>query len=176
MSYAVFESVNMASTRGAARIFDAVCATDVQNGTIGYISFAAKNNGFYTFTAGVKEGETIVIVDQPAFDAECSRLAKNHRSNFIVKANTPFTVRELKKNDVIGISDYSIKDNSGLAVEHFVKVADEDGTMTYSAVTTPDAKVEFTVEGVRMSGGAIAGKKGMVGKQVKIVELRLTKI
>ena len=37
MAYTVFESTNMASTKYAERIFDAVSTEDIENGTFGYL-------------------------------------------------------------------------------------------------------------------------------------------
>ena len=103
MAFTVFESTNMATTKFAERIFDAVAATDIENGTFGYLNGLATGESVtYNFVAGTKSGLKIgdvVVVDQPAWDADTSRITNQRRDKFVIKAGTRFRVRVVRKND-----------------------------------------------------------------------------
>lgn len=106
--YAVFESVNMASTEYATRIFDAVAQTDIENGTFGYLNGLANVDGvIYNFVAGTKNGlgdGDIVVVDNPAWSEDTTRRTNQRRDKYIIPAGTPFRVRVIAKNDEFGIT------------------------------------------------------------------------
>jgi hypothetical protein len=52
-NYTVFDSVNMASTKYAERIFDCVCDENVENGTFGYMAELVDRN-IYQFVRVLK--------------------------------------------------------------------------------------------------------------------------
>lgn len=99
----VFESTNMASTKYAERIFDAVATTDIENGTFGYLDGLADGESVtYKFVAGTKNGlkiGDIVVADQPAWDEDTSRITNQRKDKFVIKAGTRFRVRVIRKND-----------------------------------------------------------------------------
>lgn len=105
MSYTVFESTNMATTRFTERIYDAVATEDVENGTFGYIEELADGESvIYNFHKGVKAGAIAVVVDHPAWDYDTSRITNQRKDKFINKANVPFRVRTLKVGDEFAVS------------------------------------------------------------------------
>lgn len=106
--HTVFESVNMASTEYATRIFDAVAQTDIENGTFGYLNGLADVDGvIYNFVAGTTSGLSdgdIVVVDNPAWSEDTTRRTNQRRDKYIIPAGTPFRVRVIAKNDEFGIT------------------------------------------------------------------------
>lgn len=103
--YTCFESQNMLSTHYAKRIFDAVCETPVENGTFGYLDGVDTEGGvIYKFVAGTKEGHEVVVVDQPAWTEDTSRMTNQRKDKFRVEANTPFRCRVVAKDDEMGLS------------------------------------------------------------------------
>lgn len=124
--YTVFESTNMGSTKFAERIFDAVSDKDIENGTFGYLEGLADGESvIYKFKAGFKAGEPVVVVDNPAWKEDTSRLTNQRRDKYINEAGVPFRVRVVKKLDefavtiegvteatrnvVTGVSDFTAK-------------------------------------------------------------------
>lgn len=104
-TYCVFESTNMASTHYAERIFDCVCAEDVENGTFGYIEELAEGEShIYKFVKGTKEGCKVIVVDQPAWTEDTSRMINQRKDKFIVEAGVPFRGRVVKVNDEMALS------------------------------------------------------------------------
>ena len=75
--YTVFESTNMGSTKYAERIFDAVAEKDIENGTFGYLDGLADGESvIYKFVEGFKAGEPVVVVDNPAWKEDESKITK----------------------------------------------------------------------------------------------------
>lgn len=105
MAYTCFESQNMLSTHYAKRIFDAVCDAPVENGTFGYLDGVVEEGGvIYKFVPGVKDGCEIVVVDQPAWTEDTSRMTNQRKDKFRIEANVPFRCRVVAKNDEMGFS------------------------------------------------------------------------
>ena len=101
--HTVFESVNMASTKYAERIFDCVCDEDVDNGTFGYMGELVDRN-IYKFVKGTKAGEKVLVVDVPAWDEDESSVLNQRRNRFYIPKGTPFRARVVKVNDEFGIT------------------------------------------------------------------------
>ena len=98
--YAVFESTNMASTHYAKRIFDAVCDAPVENGTFGYLDGVETEGGvIYNFVAGTKEGYEVVVVDQPVWTEDTSRMTNQRKDKFVIEAGVPFRCRVVARDD-----------------------------------------------------------------------------
>lgn len=104
--YTVFDSTNMASTKYAERILDAIATTDdIENGTFGYLNGLVDGETVvYNFVKGYKSGEQVVVVDNPAWDADTCRITNQRKDKYIIPAGTRFRVRVLKKGDNFGIT------------------------------------------------------------------------
>lgn len=155
--YGVFESVNMASTKYAERIYDAVADTDIENGTFGYLDGLADGETvIYKFVAGTKAGEPVVVVDNPAWtEDECLR-SNQRKDKYINKAGTPFRVRKLKKGDVFGINAACVTSATAekLDTGAFLTI-DTTGKLKAADTTTASAVMEAVVESKRAQGGMI---------------------
>ena len=108
MAYTVFESTNMATTKFAERIFDAVAVANTENGTFGYLNGLATGEAVtYNFvpgtTTGLKAGD-IVVADNPAWDVDTSKRTNQRRDKYIINAGIKFRARVIKKNDEMSFS------------------------------------------------------------------------
>lgn len=103
--YTCFESQNMLSTHYAKRIFDAICDTPIENGTFGYLENPEDGGVIYKFVPGFKVGREVVVVDQPVWTEDTSRMTNQRKDKFRVEANTPFRCRVVAKNDEMGLSE-----------------------------------------------------------------------
>lgn len=103
--YSVFESTNMASTHYAERIFDCVCAEDVENGMFGHAEGVKTEGGvIYNFVKGIKEGCPVLVCDQPVWTEDTSRMTNQRKDKFCVPAGTKFRARVVKVNDEFALS------------------------------------------------------------------------
>ena len=171
--YTVFESTNMGSTHYAERIFDAVATTDVENGTFGYLDgLADGESNIYKFVAGTKEGEPVVVVDQPAWTEDTCRITNQRKDKFINEAGTPFRVRVVKKNDEFAITAEGITSREQLKEKAFLTI-DSTGKLKASATTTAKAIMEATVERKRITGGTIATAAHNYGYSRTIYEAKV---
>ena len=142
MAYTVFESTNMASTKFAERIFDAICDVDVENGTFGYLEELADGySHIYNFKAGFKEGADVVVVDQPAWTEDECRITNQRKDKFICAAKTPFRVRVVKVRDEFALSSNGFAGEP--AVDKFVSI---------------DAAGKLAVADAAVEGAAMVGK------------------
>ena len=111
MAYTVFESTNMASTKYAERIFDCVAATDIENGTFGYLN--GQNADYvghvvYNFAAGTKNGlkaGEIVVADNPEWKEDESKITNQRRDAYVIPAGTVFRARVVRMNDEFAVSE-----------------------------------------------------------------------
>lgn len=159
MAKTVFESINMASTNGSERIYDAVCTSEVENGTFGYLDELVEEGGvIYKFVKGTKAGKQIVVVDQPAWDYDTSKITNQRKDKFVVEAGVPFRVRVVKKNDVFGISVDGVTSTSKdkLKVGAYLTVDATSGKLVASASVTDGAVMVAKVERVRSQGAIIS--------------------
>lgn len=171
MAYTVFESVNMASTKYAERIFDAVATTDIENGTFGYLDgLATGEDVTYNFKVGTKAGAQVVVVDQPAWDADTTKITNQSKDKFIIKAGTRFRVRVVKVNDEFGISIEGVTSASKdkMDVNAFVTI-DSTGKLVASTSTTSSAVFEGVVMRKRTSGNTLTTAGGVTYGASKVI-------
>lgn len=178
--YTVFESVNMLSTRGAKRIFDAVATTDVENGTFGYIEELENGEDVtYKFHAGTKDGATIVVVDNPAWSYDTSKKSNQRRDKYIVPAGVKFRVRELALNDEFGITIEGVtsESQSKMKKDAFLTI-DSTGKLVAAATTAKTGsttpKFEAKVMRTRTSGTTLSTTAHTYGYSATIYEAKVT--
>lgn len=160
--YTVFESANMASTHFAERIFDCVSDKDVENGTFGYLGEQVEEGShIYKFVPGVKDGEKVVVADQPAWTEDTCRTSNQRRDKFIIPAGMPFRVRVVKRNDEFGITIEGVTEASRekMKVGAFLTIDKATGKLV--AAEKPAAQGEPAVTDVAME--AVVVRKRMVG-------------
>ena len=178
--YTVFDSVNMASTKYAERIFDCVCDEDVENGTFGYMAELVDRN-MYKFVKGTKAGEKVLVVDVPAWDENETSVLNQRRNHFYIAAGTPFRARVVKINDEFGITIEGVsaatqtvvsEQTDFMANDVFLTVGD-DGKLVASATSTDDAIMEARVERKRLMGAKLVTPLRQYGSDNFMYEARI---
>lgn len=182
--YTVFESTNMASTHYAERIFDAVSDKNIENGTFGYLDGLADGETvIYNFVAGYKKGEDIVVVDNPAWTEDESRITNQRRDKYINEAGVPFRVRSVKKRDEFSVTIEGISEATRELVSGTVNFSDTPIYLTVDAKTgklvaseniTADADFEATVMRKRTIGALISTPLRNYGYSNQIYEAKIT--
>lgn len=182
--YTVFESTNMASTRYAERIFDAVADKDIENGTFGYLDGLADGETvIYNFVAGYKKGEDIVVVDNPAWTEDESRITNQRRDKYINEAGVPFRVRSIKKRDEFSVTIEGVSEATRELVSGTVDFSDSPvyltidtstGKLSASAEKTDDTDFEATVLRKRISGALLFTPLRNYGYSAPIYEAKVT--
>lgn len=192
MAYTVFESTNMATTKFAERIFDAVAATNTENGTFGYLNGLATGEAVtYNFVAGTKSGLKIgdvVVADNPAWDVDTCKKTNQRKDKFIIEAGVRFRARVIRKNDEMSLSI----DGFTSATQSVVTgVTDFKTTPVYVTIDTTTGKLVAATtkpeSGViigqimrkRISGGTLITTAGTYGYKremydVKIIDVDVT--
>lgn len=174
MPYTVFESTNMASTRGAARIFDCVATEAIENGMVGGLGDLAEGEShIYKFVKGTQADGNYVIVDQPAWTEDTSKITNQRRDNFIVAAGTPFRVRVLVLNDEFGVTKSGFTSDSASKADagKFVTV-DSTGKLKVED-SDPGTGFRMKIMRKRIAGGTLATAAHNYGSSMEIYELRV---
>lgn len=174
--HGVFESVNMKSTRGAERIFDAVCENEIENGTFGYLDGLDDGSDVvYKFVPGIKSKNPIVVVDQPAWNYDESHRVNQRRDEYVIPANTKFRVRVVSLLDEFGINDAVVTEDSKdkLKVNAYLTI-NSSGKLVASE-TTDDSFFAAKVLRNRISGNTVVTTgAGTYGYSDKIYECSVT--
>lgn len=192
--YTVFESTNMASTKYAERIFDAVADKDIENGTFGYLNGLADGESvIYNFVAGYKKGEDIVVVDNPAWTENESKITNQRRDKYINEAGVPFRVRSIKKRDEFAITIEGITEATRTLLTNptdkdapiYLTIDENTGKLVASTTTkatvaetddSTDTSIDFeaTIMRKRMVGGLLSTPLRNYGYSNPIYEAKIT--
>ena len=180
MIHTVFSSTNMASTKYAERIFDCVCDTDIDNGTFGYMGELVYRN-VYKFVKGTKDGEKVLVVDQPAWSEDESSVLNQRRNKFYIPAGTLFRARVVRVNDEFGITIEGISADTQSVVSEcadFMKndvflTVGEDGKLVASTSSIEDAIMEARVERKRLMGAKLVTPLRQYGSDNFMYEARI---
>lgn len=193
--YTVFESTNMASTKYAERIFDAVADKDIENGTFGYLNGLADGESvIYNFVAGYKKGEDIVVVDNPAWTEDESKITNQRRDKYINEAGVPFRVRSIKKRDEFAVTIEGITEATRTLLTNptnkdapiYLTIDENTGKLVASTTTkatvaetaddSTDTSIDFeaTIMRKRMVGGLLSTPLRNYGYSNPIYEAKIT--
>lgn len=179
-THAVFESVNMAGTKYAERIFDCVCDEDIDNGTFGYMEELVDRN-IYKFVKGVKEGEKVLVAHMPEWDEDETSRLNQRRSHFFIPAGMPFRAYVCKVNDEFGISIEGVSDATQsvvadetdfMANDVFLTVG-YDGKLVASATSSEGALMEARIERKRLHGAKLITPLRQYGSDYAMYEARI---
>lgn len=182
-TYAVFESCNMQSTgHNSKRIFSAVADVDIENGTFGYLDELADNySNIYNFKKGAVDGKEIVVVDQPAWDCDTTKISNQRRDKFIIPAGTPFRVRVIAINDEFGISIQGVTEGTRdvvtvvddfKATKVYVTI-DTTGKLVASTTKADNALFEGKIERKRVVGAKLNTPIREYGYSYTLYEVRV---
>lgn len=179
MAKNVFISTNMKSTKYAERIFDCVCATAVENGTFGYLNgLATGKSHIYNFvagtTSGLKAGD-IVVVDNPAWSEDTSKITNQRKDNYEIPAGTPFRVRVVAKGDEFGtaIEGVTVASQSAMDVNAYVTIDSSTGKLVASATKASTPIMEGQVLRKYVQGNTLATAAHNYGASKTIYEVKV---
>lgn len=170
----ILESINMASTGGATRIFDCVAEEVIENGMVGGLNGLADGySHIYKFAKGAPEKNTYVIVDQPAWDEDTSKITNQRRDKFVIPAGTPFRARVLAVGDEFGINleGFTMDSQSEAKVGAYA-VVDASGKFKAQAAK-PGSGSYCQIMRKRIAGGTLATAAHNYGRAMDIYELRV---
>lgn len=120
---AIYNTVETTNISG--RCFSFIFDEDIENGSLVAMgSLVEGTNDLYNAVIP-KAGDKVFLVANPAWSYDDCRRVNQNEDNYIIKANTPFRVYELKELDKFGVQDYGISNNSSLAKDDYITV---DGT------------------------------------------------
>lgn len=179
-THAVFESVNMAATKYAKRMFDCVADEDIDNGTFGHMEELVDRN-IYKFVPGVKAGEEVVIAHMPEWDEDESSKLNQRRCHFYIPAGMPFRVYTCDMSDEFGISIEGISadtqsivsdETDFMANDVFLTVGD-DGKLVASTTSSDGALMEARIERKRLHGAKLITPLRQYGSDYAMYEARI---
>lgn len=175
--YTVFESVNMGSTHYAERIFDAVAETDIENGTFGYLDgLADGETNVYKFKVGVKKGEPVVVVDNPAWTEDTCKITNQRRDKYINEAGKKLRVRVVKNLDEFGITIEGVTGASQeqMKKDAFVSIDPSTGKLVAAQEAADVDGMIGVVMRERVSGAQLVTTAHTYGYSAKIFEVKVT--
>lgn len=106
MAHVCCETTNLRAVHYAERIWDGICDIDIDNGTLGYLDGQFEEGGvIYNFKAGTKEGAPVVLVHNPEWTEDTSRMTNQRKDKFFNKAGVPFRCFTLAVGDEFALSD-----------------------------------------------------------------------
>lgn len=106
MAHVCCETTNLRAVHYAERIWDGICDIDIDNGTLGYLDGQFEEGGvIYNFKAGTKKGAPVVLVHNPEWTEDTSRMTNQRKDKFFNKAGVPFRCFTLTVGDEFALSD-----------------------------------------------------------------------
>lgn len=106
MAHVCCETTNLRAVHYAERIWDGISDIDIDNGTLGYLDGQFEDGGvIYNFKAGTKEGCPVVLVHNPEWTEDTSRMTNQRKDKFFNKAGVPFRCFTLAVGDEFALSD-----------------------------------------------------------------------
>lgn len=187
MAYTVFESTRLASTgRYSARIVDCVAATDIENGTFGYLNGLNEDGGvIYNFVAGTTDGLVagdIVVADNPAWDVDESKITNQRKDKYIIPAGTVFRARIIEKNDEFAVSIDGITAATQSTVTGttdfktnavYVTIDSATGKLVASGSNADTPIMEGQIMRKRIAGGVVATSANNYGYTRIMYEIKV---
>lgn len=140
--HTVAESTNLRAVHYAERIWDAVATEDIDNGTFGYLTDQVEEGGvIYNFEKGTKAGCVPVMVHNPEWTEDTSRMTNQRKDKFYIEAGVPFRAYTLH-----------IGDEFALSAEGFT------GTPEVGKYVSIDVNGKLAVAGEAADGAVMVGK------------------
>lgn len=137
--HAVCETTNLRAVHYAERIWDAVSDVDIDNGTLGYLDGQSEDGGvIYNFKAGTMEGKTPVLVHNPEWTEDTSRMTNQRKDKFFVPAKVPFRAFTLAEGDEFALSPEGFVGEP--EVGKYVTI-DASGKLAIAGDTAPEGAV-----------------------------------
>lgn len=171
----VFESTNMASTAFGGRIYDCVAEEVLENGTVGYIEELADGEShIFKFVKGIKEGLDPIVIDQPAWNPDESRMTNQRRDKFVIPAGTPFRARRIATHDVFAVTKdgFTLASQDEVKVGAYVTVDTTTGKFVAQA-SAPASGSYGKIDRKRAVGGTLITTAHTYGNTMELFEIRI---
>lgn len=171
----VFESTNMQSTHPGGRIYDCVATEVLENGTVGYIEELAEGEShIFKFVKGTKDGIDPIVVDQPCWNPDESRMTNQRRDKFVIPAGTPFRARRIATHDVFAVTKegFTTASQEQVKVGAYVTVDPATGKFVAQA-TKPGSGSYGKIDRKRMLGGTLVTAAHNYGSTTELFEIRI---
>lgn len=105
MVHVCCETTNLRAVHYAERIWDGISDVDIDNGTIGHLDGQHEEGGvIYNFVKGVKESTPVVLVHNPEWTEDTSRMTNQRKDKFFIPAGVPFRCFTLHLGDEFALS------------------------------------------------------------------------
>jgi len=171
----VFESTNMQSTHPGGRIYDCVATEVLENGTVGYIEELAEGEShIFKFVKGAKDGLDPIVVDQPCWDPDESRMTNQRRDKFVIPAGTPFRARRIATHDVFAVTKEGFTTGSQTEVKVGAYVTVDAATGKFVAQASKPASGSYgKIDRTRMLGGTLVTAAHNYGGTMELFEIRI---
>jgi len=177
MAYAVFESTNMKSTFHSD-IISVVAATDIENGTFGYADgLATGETEVYNFVKGTSAGKQVIVADNPAWDADTSKITNQRKDKYIIPAGTVFRARIVNFGDKFSISadGFTAATKADAAKDKFVTIDSTTGKLVVAATASNSSPVmEGVIESTRIAGATLVTTANNYGYSRTMYKVRVT--
>jgi hypothetical protein len=142
MAHVCCETTNLRAVHYAERIWDGISDIDIDNGTLGYLDGQFEEGGvIYNFKAGTKENTPVVLVHNPEWTEDTSRMTNQRKDKFFNKAGVPFRCFTLAIGDEFALSE------SGF-----------DGTPEIGKFVSINGEGKLTVADAAAEGAIMVGK------------------
>lgn len=171
----VFESTNMVSSAFGGRIYDCVADEVLENGIVGYIEELAEGEShIFKFVKGTKDGLDPIVVDQPAWDPDESRMTNQRRDRFMIPAGTPFRARRIATHDVFAVTKdgFTPGSQSEVKVGAYVTVDPTTGKFVAQAAA-PGSGSYGKIDRKRMLGETLVTTAHTYGGTMELFEIRI---
>ena len=142
MAHVCCETTNLRAVHYAERIWDGISDIDIDNGTLGYLDGQFEEGGvIYNFKAGTKKNTPVVLVHNPEWTEDTSRMTNQRKDKFFNKAGVPFRCFTLAVGDEFALSE------SGF-----------DGTPEIGKFVSINGEGKLTVADAAAEGAIMVGK------------------
>lgn len=171
----VFESTSMQSSHPGGRIYDCVATEVLENGTVGYIEELAEGEShIFKFVKGTKDGIDPIVVDQPCWDPDESRMTNQRRDKFVIPAGTPFRARRIATHDVFAVTKDGFTAASRTQVKVGAYVTIDATTGKFVAQASKPASGSYgKIDRKRMLGGTLVTAAHNYGGTTELFEIRI---
>ena len=171
----VFESTSMQSTAFGGRIYDCVADEVLENGVVGYIEELAEGEShIFKFHKGTKDGLDPIVIDQPVWNPDESRMTNQRRDQFVIPAGVPFRARRIATHDVFAVNreGFTPASQSEAKVGAYVTVDATTGKFVAQA-DKPVSGSYGKIDRTRMLGGTLVTAAHTYGGTMELFEIRI---
>lgn len=147
--HCVAETSNLRCVHYAERIWDAVAAEDIDNGTFGYLENPTDGGVIHNFVKGTKAGNFVVMAHNPEWTEDTSRMTNQRKDKFYIAEGIPFRAYTLHVGDEFALSP------EGFA-----------GTPEVGKYVTVDANGKLKIEDAAPEGDVVMVGKIMRKRQI----------